>query len=290
MSALERRYGRLLRAYPSAYRAERSDEMLDTLMAAAPDDRTWPTFRDARTLVLGGLRVRAAQNHRLSLLANLRLATMLGIALFVAFSSAPMLIETQVGSSAATTWSVEWASVLVGPISMAVVVAAAFYIRRRLAVLTLTMMSLTAIAAAAVIDASLAEVSALTAVLVLAFAALAMGRDRMPRSWLWVVGVAVGHAYLWLIAPGADTGSGFLSIATGWPGFAIVGALWIVVDARLAIAIAVALSILVVFQMVIDLVDIGSLGPPWPLDVVFVLVIVALGLPASLRVRRQASL
>jgi hypothetical protein len=205
MTALERRYGRLLRAYPSAYRAERSDEMLDTLMAAARHDRTWPTFRDMRTLVLSGLRLRAEQDHRLSLPANLRLATMLGIALFLAFNSAPMLIETQVGSSAATTSSVEWASVLVGPIPMAVVVAA-FYIRRRQAVLTLTMMSLTAIVTAAVIDASIAEVSALTAVLVLAFAALAIGRDRMPRSWLWVVGVAVGHAYLWIIAPGALSG------------------------------------------------------------------------------------
>jgi hypothetical protein len=289
MTALERRYSRLLRAYPSAYRAERGDEILDTLMAAAPHDRTWPTFRDARTLVLGGLRVRAAQDHRLSRMANLRLATMLGIAMFLAFSSAPMLIETQVGSSAATTWSVEWASVLVRPIPMAVVVAA-FYIRRRLAVLTLTTTSLTAAAAAAVIDASIAEVSALTAVLVLTFAALAMGRDRMPRSWLWLVGVAVGHAYLWLIAPDVDTASGLLSIATGWPGFVIAGAIWIAVDARLAMAITVALSILVVFQAVIDLVDTGSLVRTWPLDIVLVPIIAALGLPASLRVRRQAAL
>jgi hypothetical protein len=37
MSSLERRYARLLCAYPAAYRAERGDEMLDTLMEAAPD-------------------------------------------------------------------------------------------------------------------------------------------------------------------------------------------------------------------------------------------------------------
>ncbi|HXL92457.1 MAG TPA: hypothetical protein VN969_26275 [Streptosporangiaceae bacterium] len=41
MSTLERRYSRLLRAYPAAYRQERGAEMLATLLEAAPSDATW---------------------------------------------------------------------------------------------------------------------------------------------------------------------------------------------------------------------------------------------------------
>ncbi len=58
MSALERHCGWLLRAYPAWYRRERAGEMLDTLLQASPPGRRWPAFRDARSLVIGGLRVR----------------------------------------------------------------------------------------------------------------------------------------------------------------------------------------------------------------------------------------
>jgi hypothetical protein len=58
MTPLERRYGWLLRAYPAWYRRERAGEMLDTLLAASPPGRRWPSSRDTRALVTGGLRVR----------------------------------------------------------------------------------------------------------------------------------------------------------------------------------------------------------------------------------------
>ena len=58
MSALERHCGWLLHAYPAWYRRERAGEMLDTLLEASPPGRRWPSFRDARSLVIGGLRVR----------------------------------------------------------------------------------------------------------------------------------------------------------------------------------------------------------------------------------------
>lgn len=58
MSALERHCRWLLRAYPAWYRRERSEEMLGTLLEASPPGRKWPTFRDARALVTGGLRAR----------------------------------------------------------------------------------------------------------------------------------------------------------------------------------------------------------------------------------------
>ena len=58
MTPLERHCGWLLRAYPAWYRRERAGEMLGTLLEASPAGRRWPSFRDARALVTGGLRVR----------------------------------------------------------------------------------------------------------------------------------------------------------------------------------------------------------------------------------------
>ena len=47
---LERRYRRLLIAYPRAYRSARSEEMIATLMSATPD-RRWPSVPDAADLL-----------------------------------------------------------------------------------------------------------------------------------------------------------------------------------------------------------------------------------------------
>ena len=58
MTPLERRCGWLLRAYPGWYRRNRAGEMLGTLLEASPPGRRWPSFRDARALVIGALRVR----------------------------------------------------------------------------------------------------------------------------------------------------------------------------------------------------------------------------------------
>jgi len=55
---LERRYQWLMRAYPAWYMRKRGEEMLDTLLEASPPGRKWPFVRDARALVIGGLRVR----------------------------------------------------------------------------------------------------------------------------------------------------------------------------------------------------------------------------------------
>ncbi len=58
MTSLERRCRWLLRAYPAWYRRDRAGEMLGTLLAASGPGPSWPSFRDARALVTGGLRVR----------------------------------------------------------------------------------------------------------------------------------------------------------------------------------------------------------------------------------------
>jgi hypothetical protein len=58
MTPLERHCCWLLHAYPAWYRRDRAGEMLGTLLEASPPGRRWPSFRDARALLIGGLRVR----------------------------------------------------------------------------------------------------------------------------------------------------------------------------------------------------------------------------------------
>jgi hypothetical protein len=58
VTPLERRCRWLLRAYPAWYRRDRAGEMLGTLLEASGPGQTWPSLRDARALVTGGLRVR----------------------------------------------------------------------------------------------------------------------------------------------------------------------------------------------------------------------------------------
>jgi hypothetical protein len=58
VTPLERRCRRLLRAYPAWYRRDRAGEMLGTLLAASGPGQGWPSLRDVRALVSGGLRVR----------------------------------------------------------------------------------------------------------------------------------------------------------------------------------------------------------------------------------------
>ena len=58
MTPLERHCGWLLRAYPAWYRRKRAGEMLGTLLEASPPGAKWPSGRDTRALVIGGLRVR----------------------------------------------------------------------------------------------------------------------------------------------------------------------------------------------------------------------------------------
>ena len=58
MTPIERHCGWLLHAYPAWYRRDRAAEMVGTLLESSPPGAKWPSFRDARALVTGGLRVR----------------------------------------------------------------------------------------------------------------------------------------------------------------------------------------------------------------------------------------
>jgi hypothetical protein len=58
VTPIERHCGWLLHAYPAWYRRDRAAEMIGTLLESSLPGQRWPTFRDARALAVGGLRVR----------------------------------------------------------------------------------------------------------------------------------------------------------------------------------------------------------------------------------------
>jgi hypothetical protein len=57
--------------------------MLGTLLEATPDGQDWPSARDTRSLLAGGLRARAAGNARLAPAVSLRQAALFGLSLYV---------------------------------------------------------------------------------------------------------------------------------------------------------------------------------------------------------------
>jgi hypothetical protein len=79
MSELERRYHRLLRAYPAEYRAERGAEIVGTYLDLAGPQRRWPSPVDAVDLLSGGLRQRLRAAGSLGLLAGLPVAATLAL-------------------------------------------------------------------------------------------------------------------------------------------------------------------------------------------------------------------
>jgi hypothetical protein len=91
MSPLERRCRLLLRAYPPAYRRDRGEEILGTLLEATPAGRAWPRLRDVRSVAIGGLRERAAQNRHLTTAANVRTAALVGVTLYLVVSASGFL-------------------------------------------------------------------------------------------------------------------------------------------------------------------------------------------------------
>jgi len=97
VSRFERHCGLLLRAYPAAYRSERGEEIIGTLLQTTPEGREWPLLRDIRGLVAGGLSARAALSRRNTTAANLRIAVLVGIAAYLGFAVAGQLVAVAAG-------------------------------------------------------------------------------------------------------------------------------------------------------------------------------------------------
>ncbi|MEU7934965.1 hypothetical protein [Micromonospora echinofusca] len=93
MSELERRYHRLLRAYPAEYRRARGAEIVGTYLDLAGPGRRWPSPADAADLVRGGLRQRLRAAGAADLVPGVRLAAVLAFLTATALAGAWSVLE-----------------------------------------------------------------------------------------------------------------------------------------------------------------------------------------------------
>jgi hypothetical protein len=268
----------LLRAYPADYRRDRGYEIADTLLEATPAGRDWPLPRESRALIMAGLRARAVANGRLGTWAGLRLAAMLGLAIYLAFTAADV-------STAG------WHEAPLALLTAAAV--AAGWLRGRTAVKAV----IAAAAAAAWIIYGLAPGTNLASMLIQAaglvlFAVLAAG-SRPPRAWLWLpAAVALTGPALAGLALALGTGRSYLDLLStglGWALLAVLTAavLWLVVDPRPMIGLLVAIAVHGLgFATFLPHMSVRSL---LPLLVVWLLAPAVLAAPALWQLHRLAA-
>ena len=187
MSAdLERRYARLLGAYPAGYRHEHGGELLATLLDSAHPGQRLPSAREAAALVVGGLRTRArlaARRSPWSLWAEgLRLGVLLLLASVVAAAAASTWLLTEFEATWITAKAAGW--VVTGAAALALVAVARGGFRAGLALLVV------AIAAGWASPPTQPELLAL--VLAAAIVAVLPRRPPAPlrrRAWPWLLAV-----------------------------------------------------------------------------------------------------
>jgi hypothetical protein len=283
MSPLERRCRTLLRAYPRWYRRQRGDEMLATLLEASQPGQRWPSARDTRALIMGGLRVRATHDQRLTTAANLRLAAQLGAVLALLTLVTGSLTAIFLIWVHAYTLSTGVAQSLVcGLLGLAVVVAAWFGSRSVVAVLA----AATAAAAAWGYWGSDKALAILPAGLLIMLAVLVYLGERLPRSWLWLAGAWFGWNVLQALSVLEPLR--FLYGPLAFVPWIILGlvVLWAFVDARPAMAMAVYIACMYVVSQLLSGVGYGWVVSPGLF--VFAAAAVALASGSFWRLRRQA--
>jgi hypothetical protein len=291
VTALERRCRLLLHAYPAWYRRERGEEILATLLQASPPGRGWPALRDARALIMGGLRVRAWRAQNPGMTASLHQAVLAGAALALLwYIAGDLAIETE---QLILAWThITTLQPHIGPwigadaLTLAAVAAAWFAPRPAIAVL--------ALAAAAAQEYWSGRIMAIQpAGLLILLAILAPGRNRPPRSWLWLAG-ALAAAHLLDQATGVrpllPIYNAINPTLTVVP-WIVLGAavLWAAVDARPAIAMAVWLASTYLVIALLEILDqVGDLRPwEWQMPAAGSAILAA---AATWRLRRQAAL
>ncbi|MFG1776832.1 GlsB/YeaQ/YmgE family stress response membrane protein [Micromonospora sp. NPDC049048] len=100
-SPLERRYRRLLRAYPRRYQAERGGEIVATYLDLADPKRRWPSPHDALDLLGAGFRERLRGYGALGLADALPLAATAALNTLIAFAVF-LLLQVELNDSHVT--------------------------------------------------------------------------------------------------------------------------------------------------------------------------------------------
>jgi hypothetical protein len=215
--------------------------MLSTLLEASPPGRDWPTLRDAFSLIVGGLRARSARSQQQARTTSLRLALLLAASLWLAAQPLDAMWASQNGTLLPGGIYAACALLLVATF------AAPWFASRGV---TITLAVVTA--AVLGLNAYYREYGhqyawgvALFVVPPLALAAIVAAEPaRPPRCWLWIPGSAFVASTLFFIqhlAVRSAQASSIVGIAATVIEYGTVCAvfLWLTVDARPAIALAI---------------------------------------------------
>jgi hypothetical protein len=252
-SKLERRARALLRAYPAEYRHGRAEEMIGTLLEAAPPGRSSPTAREAWSLIAGGRHARTARNRRPGVKANVRLAVLLGISIYLSFHFGSYIARSLgFWPSNGTSWLAN----TTGALGLAVALAP--WLGSRAATASLAIPSCALCAYGELRGSigffermSVADFLIITAALV----TLTGGPTRLPRSWLWLpcvfpLALVAGR----LLSSGHDLGPALensLYLGAMVP-LAVLVVCWLVTDARPAFALCLSLLLGDVIDILTD--------------------------------------
>lgn len=255
-SKLERRARALLRAYPAEYRHGRAEEIIGTLLEAAPPGRSFPTAREAWSLIAGGRHARAARNRRPGAKANLRLTLLLGISTYLGFNFGLVLAGNARAFFEGGNGS--WLAIAGAALGLAVTLAPWLGSRAVTAALAIPVVALNAYGDLSEPHGSAVTVEVAELLIVLAvLAALSRGPVRLPRSWLWLPCAT-------LLAPAAGRLASFQRIPViGVPEtdvlllLAVAVLCWLVTDARPAFALCLA----VLLDVALAILPVIFIGP-----------------------------
>jgi hypothetical protein len=289
LATLERHARWLLRAYPAAYRRERGEEIIGTLLEASAS-RTWPLVRDVRALAVGGLKARAVQNRQRTVGANLRVAAMAGLAMYISLGIA-QYVDSLVqglmpGWHRVPGWT-GWPPVVIALLTGATIVLA--WTAPRVIVIAAALAATAAVAIFGVANSELLGTPLLQALALAGLAALASRAGHPSLRWLLLPGLIalswvplqLGVGYSWL---GDALG---LFIPPGLPLLSLVvgGVLWIGIDARLIVAVLTYFAVIGLQAPVSEIPSGFAVLASLP----YVLVVIALAAPAIWLLRRQSA-
>lgn len=291
MSRLERRCRLLLRAYPKSYLIGRGEEILGTLLDATPGSRSWPPAHDGWSVIMGGLRARAARNRELPLTSNLRLAALLAAALWHGYAvqsfAFAIVYPYVLPSPLPPALAVRLVAAALAAGACMTIASAWFWRRGVTFTLALAMAAASAVALRLTHNQGVLLLDLRLIGPPLALAALAPGKHRPPRSWLWLPG-------LWLTAASLPAVlSPHWWYTVDYPIYAgifvVLGisVLWLAADARPAIAVGLCLDVTYLTNILLGPPGRGS-APDAGQTRTLALIAAALTV-AALRTRRRAT-
>ncbi|MET7865305.1 hypothetical protein [Micromonospora taraxaci] len=266
MSDLERRYLRLLRAYPTEYRRSRGAEIVSTYLDLAGPGRRWPSPADAADLVRGGLRQRLRAAGVSGLIPGVRLAALLAMVTTSVLAGVWGVAELHPVSAERgpaplgpfiSLGVVAWAAWLLVAVAMAVAPSRV----TRLAIAVALLLTLALLPAAAILDVPRPPLLVLLPQVVLGLLGLALpNRSSMAMRLAPLVSSLLAVATTAFLV-GRDAVGGYYShtTATFLPS---VGGLLLAVGALLAMGLAMSRDARGGWALVVLLTPAGFLAVP----------------------------